>query len=249
MRREDLTAYESQLFHHRNIGRFYTSFIKRCPHLRIRLLACVRKNPEKELRTLRRAIVHDEIVRRLQGATLVEVDALLDEFLSLAPAIPELRSKSKPTFKSLRIKPEFKAKQFPERNARPRRPNGWLKKLPFTPFELDRLYFLYENSSLRLVDMAKFFLGRNGSDLRNRYNFLYFTSVFFLFWVIISCHRISHDQKREAKVLASSKQSSSNISNSTASQEQNVAVSTAASKASYTRARNNHNKARFADYY
>lgn len=144
LRRDDLTPTEQRNFLARNFDRLSKAFVSSHPHLRIRVLACSRKTPQKLVRLILRKVLRDEVIKRLQGATLAEVDELLDEFLMPASAIAELRATSKPRFITMTRKPEFRAKQFPERDARPRDPHGRLVKRRFSPFEVDRLYFLRE---------------------------------------------------------------------------------------------------------
>ena len=94
--------------------------------------------------TVVRRVVRDEITKHLKDATVVRVDELLDEFLMPTSAIAELRSTSKPGFSSLTRRPQFRAVQFPERDARPRDPNGRLQKRPFSDYETFQLYFFHE---------------------------------------------------------------------------------------------------------
>jgi hypothetical protein len=98
-------------------------------------------------------VARDYIKKNLQDATLAQVDELLNEFLSPAFAIAELRSASKPRFISLTRKPEFRATIFPERDERMRLPSGRLQKRPFTPKEIRQLYFLHTvpSSSISLL--------------------------------------------------------------------------------------------------
>jgi len=127
----------------RNYDRFAKSYISQHLHLRIRVLACSRKNPKKKLTSILRMVARDYIKKNLQDATLAQVDELLNEFLSPASAISELRSASKPRFIIMTRKPEFRATKFPERDERMRLPSGRLQKRPFTPKEIRQLYFLH----------------------------------------------------------------------------------------------------------
>jgi hypothetical protein len=148
LRRDDLTPVELRNYLVRNISRIHISFVQRHPHLRVRLLALIRKNPDKTVRDLTLPVARKELAIRLPQATLEDVDALFDDFLNPSSPPPEFVSLQKPRFQSHARKPEFRAKIYPSRDSRPRTTRGRIEKRPFSPFEVDRLYFFYEVRSI-----------------------------------------------------------------------------------------------------